>query len=53
MKPEQALNILSQATEPNVKLSRNDYVLINQALNVLRELIEKEAEWTARPTTPL
>lgn len=40
MNPEQALNILSQATEPNVKLTRNDFVLINQALAVLAELIK-------------
>lgn len=40
MNPEQALGILSQATEPNVKLTRNDYVLINQALSVLQEFIK-------------
>lgn len=39
MNPEQALNVLAQATEPNVKLTRADYVLINQALSVLSELI--------------
>jgi hypothetical protein len=41
MTPEQALNILNQATEPGVKLTRNDYVLINQALKVLAEAIQK------------
>lgn len=40
MTPEQALAILSQATEPNVRLTRNDYVLINQALSVLQEFIK-------------
>lgn len=40
MTPEQALNVLSQATEPNVKLTRGDYVLINQALVILSEFIK-------------
>jgi hypothetical protein len=40
MTPEQALNILSQATEPGMKLGRQDYVVIQQALNVLAEAIK-------------
>jgi hypothetical protein len=43
MTPEQALNVLAQATEPNVRLTRADYVLINRALGVLEELIKKQA----------
>jgi hypothetical protein len=44
MTPEQALNILAQATEPNVRLTRADYVLINQALGVLEELIKNQLQ---------
>jgi hypothetical protein len=40
MTPEQALNILNQATEPGMKLGRRDYVVIQQALDVLAEAIK-------------
>ena len=44
MNAEQALQILSQATEPGVRLTRNDYVLIQQALNVLAETIKPKEQ---------
>jgi hypothetical protein len=47
MTPEQALNILNQATEPNVRFTKADYVAISQAINVLAEFIK--ANSTTRP----
>lgn len=46
MSPEQALNIVAQATEPSKvqSLSRRDYVLIDQALVVLSEFIKKNSQ---------
>jgi hypothetical protein len=44
MNAEQALQILSQATEPGVRLTRQDYVLIQQALTVLAEALKPKPE---------
>lgn len=39
MTPEQAIVLLDQATQPGVKLTRTDYVVINHALVVLKKAI--------------
>jgi len=44
MTPAQALQILSQATEPGVKLTRQDYIIIQQALNTLELALNQQAE---------
>jgi len=44
MTPEQALQVLSGATEPGVQPSRRDYVVIEQALQVLAEAIKPKTE---------
>lgn len=43
MNPIEALNILAQATEPGVKLTRVDFVRIQQALETLKPIAEKAA----------
>ena len=43
MNPKQALQVLSIATEPGVKLSRGDYVNVQTALEVLNKLVEAGA----------
>ena len=40
MNPIEALNVLAIATEPGVKLTRGDYVRVQQALEVLKPLVE-------------
>ena len=40
MNPIEALNVLAIATEPGVKLTRSDYVRVQQALEVLKPLVE-------------
>jgi hypothetical protein len=44
MTPAQALQILSDATEPNAqgKISRSGYIAIQKALEILAALIPKE-----------
>jgi hypothetical protein len=49
MNPEQALGVLSQATEPNVKLTRNDYVLVAQALEVLVKFVRENSNSLETP----
>lgn len=46
MKPEQALQVLSEATQPVSagRLTRADYVVIEQALSALKQFIEAHAE---------
>lgn len=46
MTPSQAIDILSQATDPRTvgKMTRGDYVACDQALAVLAELVKKNAE---------
>lgn len=39
MTTEQAVAFLDQATQPGVKLTRTDYVIINHALQVLKQTI--------------
>lgn len=49
MTPEQALQILNQATQPGVRLTRQDYVLIETALSVIGSVIQ---ELNAKPAIP-
>ena len=45
MDPKQALQILAQATEPTVRLTRIDYINIQLALETLDKLVNpKEPE---------
>lgn len=41
MDPHEAWKVLEIATQPQVHLSRTDYVRCDQALNVLGELVKK------------
>lgn len=51
MKPEQALQVLEEATQPaNVgRISRSGYVQIEQALYVLKQFIEAHAAPPEKP----
>lgn len=40
MTPEQALDLLDKATQPNINLNRADYVSIHQALMILNNLLK-------------
>lgn len=42
MNPEQALNIVDQATQPGARLTRQDYVMVEQALRVIRDALPKQ-----------
>ncbi len=44
MNPNQALQILEQATQPGVRLTRIDYVNIQLALEILDKLINPVKE---------
>lgn len=46
MKPEQALQVLDEALQPanSGRISRNGYVLIEQALIVMKQLVEDVAK---------
>lgn len=39
MTPQEAIQVLSVATEPGAKLSRFDYVRVQQALEVLNKIV--------------
>lgn len=39
MSPEQALSVLDQATQPSAQLDRRGYILVEQALKVISDLI--------------
>lgn len=41
---EMALQFLDQATQPNVQLSRSDYVKINEALLIFARLLSELSE---------
>ena len=45
MKPEQALQVLNEATQPAAagRLSRADYVAVEQALVAIKQFIEAHA----------
>ena len=40
MTPQEAISVLDQATQPGVRLSRSDYLKIDQALGVLDALVK-------------
>lgn len=42
MTPEQALQVLSDATQPHAQIDRKGYILIEQALSVLAKAIKPE-----------
>lgn len=44
MTPEQALAVLDQALQPSAKLTRQDYLLVEQALQVLAKLVQETKE---------
>lgn len=44
MTPKQALAVLDQATQPGVRVTRQDYVVVQQALELLATLLPKEDE---------
>ena len=44
MEVEQAFNILSLVTEPNVKLTRLDYVNIQAALETIAKFIQENSK---------
>jgi hypothetical protein len=48
MNPNQALQILAQATEPGAKLTRIDFVNVQLALEVLDKLVNPNRE-TKKP----
>ena len=50
----QALAILDQATQPNkaAALTRGDYVLISQALEILRQFVDAAAGQAPSPAAP-
>jgi hypothetical protein len=53
MTPEQALSILDQMCQPGVAFKRMDYVFANQALQVLKALVDaqpKPADGTKVPS---
>ena len=50
MTSEQALSILAQATEPGARLSRKDYVAVEQALATLNNLVQENTPQA--PPTP-
>jgi hypothetical protein len=51
MTPEQALQIVSDALQPNMagKISRSGYVAIEQAISVLAQAITPQPESTDEP----
>ena len=51
MKPEQALQILEEATQPASvgKISRAGYALIEQALVVIKQLVDAQAAPPEKP----
>lgn len=44
MNPKEALKVLDQATQPNNKLTRADYVTVHQALLVLDNLVNPKVD---------
>lgn len=44
MNPTQALQIINQATQPGARLTRHDYVLVEQAIGVLAQAIQVPLE---------
>lgn len=54
MTPHEAINILAQATEPGVQLSRANYVHIDAALLVLKPIVDEYMQpcGTMTPTAP-
>lgn len=46
MTPEQALQVLSLATEPGIKITRIDYCRIQQALEILDALVKDKTNKT-------
>ncbi len=49
MTPSEAIDILAQATEPGVRLSRANYVHVDAALLVLKMLVEAQPPAPAVP----
>ena len=59
MTPEQALQILDQIAQPGKQFTRMDYVFANQALTVLKGVVDAipqppvvVPEWTPSSSTP-
>jgi hypothetical protein len=48
MDPKEALKVLDQATQPGVRLTRLDYVVVQQALEALNKLVEPVADEAAK-----
>jgi hypothetical protein len=44
MTPTQALAVLDQATQPNARLTRDQYVIVEQALKTLAPLVKAAQE---------
>jgi hypothetical protein len=44
---DQALDIIDQATQPSARLTRQDYVLVEQALRLIRDALNPQ-----EPTEP-
>ena len=44
MDPKEALKILDQATQPGNRLSRQDFVVVQQALEALDKLVNPKVE---------
>ena len=42
--PEQAIKILDDATQPGVKLSRMDYVIVQMALEILAQMVQEAGQ---------
>lgn len=52
MTPAQALEVLSQATQPHAKLTRAEYVLVEQALVVLDKFLQDSSQPKAPAINP-